>query len=170
MNTSEIYLAGGCFWGTEHFLKLINGVLSTQVGYANGTTATPTYKEVCTGTTGHAETVKVTYNPAILTLDTILDLYFKTIDPTSTNRQGADSGLQYRTGIYYTNTADIPSIEAAIKKLGTEYSSPIAIEIKPLSNFYAAEDYHQAYLDKNSNGYCHINPQLFALAKKANRE
>lgn len=165
METKEIYLAGGCFWGTEHFLKLINGVISTQVGYANGTTATPTYKEVCTGTTGHAETVKVIYDPLIVSLDTILELFFKTIDPTSINKQGGDCGIQYRTGIYYTNTADIPIIEAALIKLGEKYNTPIAIEVKPLTNFYSAEDYHQAYLDKNPAGYCHIDPSLFELAK-----
>lgn len=170
MTTKEIYLAGGCFWGTEHFLKLINGVLSTQVGYANGTTASPTYKEVCTGTTGHAETVKVLYNPSVLQLSTILELFFKTIDPTSLNRQGGDSGVQYRTGIYYTNAEDIPVIETALKKLSAEYTSPIVVEVKSLENFYSAEDYHQAYLDKNAGGYCHIHPELFALAREANKK
>ncbi len=165
---AEIYLAGGCFWGTEHFLKQIRGVESTEVGYANSHVANPTYKEVCTGNTGAAETVKVVYNPQIVKLQLLLELYFQTIDPTSVNRQGGDSGLQYRTGIYYTDKEDLPVIEAAIHELAKAYTDPIAIEIELLVNFYAAEDYHQDYLDKNVNGYCHINPKLFELARKAN--
>ena len=153
---AEIYLAGGCFWGTEHFLKQIRGVEKTEVGYANSQVPNPTYKEVCTGNTGAAETVKVVYDPQTVGLDLLLNLYFQTIDPTSVNRQGGDSGLQYRTGIYYTDKKDVPVIE------------PIAIEVMPLANFYAAEEYHQDYLDKNVDGYCHINPKLFELARKAN--
>lgn len=106
-STKEIYLAGGCFWGTEHFLKLIDGVETTQVGYANGNIANPTYKQVCTGTTDFAETVKVQYDPLKVDLPFLIDLYFKTIDPTSVNRQGNDKGTQYRTGIYYTDPADL---------------------------------------------------------------
>ena len=98
----------------------------------------------------------------------MLDLYFQTIDPTSVNRQGGDSGLQYRTGIYYIDKDDTPVIEAAIKDLAKDYAKPIAIEVMPLVNFYAAEEYHQDYLDKNVGGYCHINPKLFELARKAN--
>ena len=165
---AEIYLAGGCFWGTEHFLKQIRGVDKTEVGYANSIVSNPTYKEVCTGNTGAVETVKVVYDPQILHLDLLLDLYFQTIDPTSLNRQGEDSGLQYRTGIYYVNQNDVPVIETAISHLAKEYAKPIVIEVKPLLNFYVAEEYHQDYLDKNVNGYCHINPKLFELARKAN--
>ena len=167
-NLSEIYFAGGCFWGTEHFMKQINGVKGTEVGYANGNIANPTYKQVCTGNTGFAETVKVTFDPQTVDLDVLLNLYFKTIDPTSMNRQGGDHGTQYRTSIYYTDKADLPVIEAAIKGLAKNYQKPIAIEVKPLSNFYVAEDYHQDYLDKNVNGYCHISPDLFDYARKAN--
>lgn len=169
MNTqSEIYFAGGCFWGTEHFLKQIRGVESTQVGYANGNIANPTYQQVCDGNTNFAETVKVTYNPQEVELPLLIDLYFKTIDPTSVNRQGNDRGSQYRTGIYYTDKALLPVIQSTVKALGKNYSKPLVVEIKPLSNFYKAEDYHQDYLDKNPDGYCHINPALFDLAKKAN--
>lgn len=164
----EIYFAGGCFWGTEHFLKLINGVEATQVGYANSNVANPTYKEVCTGTTNAAETVKVEYDPQVVDLTLLTDLFFKTIDPTSLNRQGNDRGTQYRTGIYYTDPADLPVIQAAVKELAKGYSKPLVVEIKPLSNFYPAENYHQDYLDKNPGGYCHIDPALFELAKKAN--
>lgn len=164
----EIYFAGGCFWGTEHFLKLINGVEATQVGYANSNVANPTYEKVGTGTTNAAETVKVEYDPQVADLTLLTNLFFKTIDPTSLNRQGNDRGTQYRTGIYYTDPADLPVIQAAVKKLARTYSKLFAVEIKPLSNFYPAENYHQDYLDKNPGGYCHIDPALFELAKKAN--
>ena len=166
-STKEIYLAGGCFWGTEHFLKLIEGVEATQVGYANGNIANPTYKQVCTGTTDFAETVKVQYDPAKVDLPFLIDLYFKTIDPTSVNRQGNDRGTQYRTGIYYTNPADLPLIQETVNRLAAAYTRPLAVEVKPLENFYLAEDYHQDYLDKNPGGYCHIHPELFELARKA---
>ena len=167
-NQAEIYFAGGCFWGTEHFLKQIRGVESTQVGYANSTVANPSYEQVCTGKTNAAETVKVVYDPAVADLNLLLDLYFKTIDPTSLNKQGNDRGTQYRTGVYYTNKADLPIIQQAVKGLALEYKSPIVIEVAPLTNFYPAELYHQDYLDKNPGGYCHINPALFELARKAN--
>ena len=166
-STKEIYLAGGCFWGTEHFLKLIEGVEATQVGYANGNIANPTYKQVCTGTTDFAETVKVQYDPAKVNLPFLIDLYFKTIDPTSVNRQGNDRGTQYRTGIYYTDPADLPLIQETVNRLAAAYPRPLAVEIKPLENYYPAEDYHQDYLDKNPGGYCHIHPELFELARKA---
>ena len=166
-STKEIYLAGGCFWGTEHFLKLIEGVEATQVGYANGNIANPTYKQVCTGTTDFAETVKVQYDPVKVDLPFLIDLYFKTIDPTSVNRQGNDRGTQYRTCIYYTDSADLPLIRETVNRLAAAYTRPLAVEIKPLENFYPAEDYHQDYLDKNPGGYCHIHPELFELARKA---
>lgn len=167
-NKAEIYLAGGCFWGTEHFLKQIRGVESTEAGYANSHVENPTYKEVCTGNTGAAETVKVVYDPQVVKLALLLDLYFQTIDPTSINRQGGDSGEQYRTGIYYTDKEDLPVIEKAVDDLAKEYAKPIAIEVMPLTNFFNAEEYHQDYLDKNAGGYCHINPKLFEMARKAN--
>lgn len=167
-NQAEIYFAGGCFWGTEHFLKQIRGVESTQAGYANSTVANPSYEQVCSGKTNAAETVKVVYDPEVVSLDVLLDLYLKTIDPTSLNRQGNDQGTQYRSGIYYTDIDDVPVINQAIKDLSSQYTKAIVVEVKPLTNFYAAETYHQDYLDKNPNGYCHINPALFAMARKAN--
>lgn len=163
----EIYLAGGCFWGTEHFLKQIEGVEATQVGYANGNVANPAYQQVCTGTTNFAETVKVQYDPEKVDLPFLIDLYFKTIDPTSVNRQGNDRGSQYRTGIYYTDAADLPIIKETVQRLAANYTRPLVVEIKPLENFYPAEDYHQDYLDKNPGGYCHTNPELFDMARKA---
>lgn len=171
MNTnSEIYFAGGCFWGTEHFLKQINGVINTQVGYANGkmNIKNPTYKQVCNGDTDFAETVKVDYDPQAVSLPLLIQLFFKTIDPTSLNRQGNDRGTQYRTGIYYTDKTDLPVINEIVDSLAKNYSKPLVVEIEPLSNFYAAEEYHQDYLDVNPGGYCHINPELFDFARKAN--
>ena len=116
-NQKEIYLAGGCFWGTEHFMKQIRGVEATQVGYANSTVADPDYRQVCSGRTGAAEAVKVVYDPAEVGLPLLLGLYFKTIDPTSLNKQGNDRGTQYRTGIYYTDLADREVIVRAVDEL-----------------------------------------------------
>lgn len=166
MKTSEIYLAGGCFWGVEHYFAQINGVEKTCVGYANGHTENPTYQEVCTQTTGFAETVHIVYNPEVISLNYLLKMYFDIIDPTSVNRQGGDVGDQYRTGIYYTNHQDLPIINSAIAKLQEKYDLPIAVEVKPLINFYKAEDYHQQYLEKNPGGYCHISPEKFKKARQ----
>ncbi|NLN64446.1 MAG: peptide-methionine (S)-S-oxide reductase MsrA [Clostridiaceae bacterium] len=166
--SSEIYLAGGCFWGSEKYLSLINGVENTQVGYANGNTINPTYQEVCYNNTGHAETVKVVYDPETIRLDLLLDLFYESIDPTAVNRQGGDIGEQYRTGIYYIEEKDLPVIRDSINKLQQRYEKPIAIEVEPLRNFSPAEEYHQRYLEKNPNGYCHIKPELFKKAEKAN--
>ena len=164
-----IFLAGGCFWGTEHYLKMINGIIKTEVGFANGTTENPSYRDVCDKNTGHAETVKVTYDPKILTLRNLLNIFFKAIDPTSINKQGEDEGTQYRTGIYYIEEADVPVIKEAINDLSTHYKKPIATEVLPLDNFYTAEEYHQNYLFKNPTGYCHLPQALFDYAENANR-
>lgn len=166
-NQAEIYLAGGCFWGTERFIKQIHGVIETQVGFANGRTPCPSYEDVCRNGTGHAETVKVIYDKTAAPLEFILDLYFKTIDPTSLNRQGNDVGVQYRTGIYYTDEADLDVIQASVAALEKRLGTASSIEVLPLENFYPAEDYHQDYLGKNPGGYCHINSALFELAKSA---
>ena len=168
--TATLYLAGGCFWGTEHYFKQIRGVLSTKVGYANGNIAHPTYEQVCSKTTGFAETVEVTYNPEVLPLTLLVQLFFRSIDPTSINRQGGDIGTQYRTGIYYTDPDTRPFLIAERTKLAQAIGKNVAVEIEPLRNFYAAEDYHQDYLDKNPGGYCHVAPSLFAEARKANAD
>ena len=164
----EIYFAGGCFWGTEHFFKQINGVTTTQVGYANGNIENPTYEQVYTDSTGFAEVVKVAYDPKVVSLEMLLDLFFKTIDPTSLNQQGEDIGTRYRTGIYWVNTEDEKAVTEALSELQKNYEKPIVVENEPLKNFYSGEEYHQDYLDKNPSGYCHINLELFELAKKAN--
>jgi methionine-S-sulfoxide reductase len=166
-NLQEIYLAGGCFWGTEKYLSNIYGIIKTDVGYANGNTENPSYQEVCHKNTGHAETVRVFYNPQQIRLEFILNLYYDVIDPTSVNRQGGDSGTQYRTGIYYVDSNDLEVIQTSIQELQTKYEKPIAIEVLPLQNYYLAEEYHQKYLDKNPNGYCHIHKEKFEQAKLA---
>ncbi len=163
----EIYLAGGCFWGTEQYLQHIKGILSTEVGYANGNTENPTYEEVCRHNTGHAEAVKVEYEDTVIGLSYILELYYDVINPVSVNRQGGDVGSQYRTGIYYIDEQDVSVIESSISKLQEKYKETIAIERLPLNNYYKAEEYHQKYLDKNPGGYCHIGADKFEKAKKA---
>lgn len=160
-----IYLAGGCFWGTAHLFSLVPGVSVAEAGYANSVVPNPTYKEVCTGKTHAAETVKVVYDPDEVSLSSLLRLYFKSIDPLSLNKQGGDVGTQYRTGIYYADSADAPVIEAELATLARRHSQPLAIEFGPLENFYPAEEYHQDYLYKNPDGYCHVNPALFKEAK-----
>lgn len=152
----EIYLAGGCFWGVEAYYKRMDGVVDTEVGYANSRMESPSYKEVCTGRTDAAETVKIIYDEEKITLEEILKALFKVIDPTLINRQGPDIGSQYRSGIYYTDEGDRETIEDFIENVKGDYKMPIATEVMKLENFYEAEDYHQDYLDKNPDGYCHI--------------
>ena len=163
----DIYLAAGCFWGAEKYLKLIEGVTFTEVGFANGNTENPTYKEVYTDQTGYAETVHLRYNPAVVSLRFLLEMYFKAIDPTSLNKQGEDEGTRYRTGIYYSNPADRTVIDEVVAEEAKKYGLPMCVEVEPLRNFYRAEEYHQDYLDKNPTGYCHLPVALFELAKKA---
>lgn len=163
----DIYLAAGCFWGAERYLKAINGVISTEVGYANGSISHPTYREVSTDNTGYAETVHVTYETEVIGLERILQIYFKAIDPLSVNRQGEDSGTRYRTGIYYRDESDLPAIRRICERISGELGSPLAVEVKPLKNFYRAENEHQNYLEKHPGGYCHISESLIEFAKMA---
>lgn len=165
--TRVIYLAGGCFWGTEHYFKQIAGVVATEVGFANGQTENPTYEEVYTDTTGYAETVMVRYRPEVVPLDFLLRMFFKAIDPTSLNKQGHDEGTRYRTGVYYTEADDVPTIKRVFAEEQAKYSEPLAVELLPLRNFYAAEERHQDYLDKNPDGYCHLPLELFEMARQA---
>lgn len=150
MNTKEIYFAGGCIWGTEHFFSLVPGVVETEAGYANSKVATPSYKEVCTGKTGAAETVRVVYNPGSVDVEKLVGLFMLTIDPTSINRQGNDIGTQYRTGIYYTDAATGAEVAKALQPYRQRYGRNFAVETGMLENFYPAEDFHQSYLDKNA--------------------
>ncbi len=164
--SKELYLAGGCFWGLERYFWDINGILETQVGYANGKTNNPSYEDVCYRGTGHAETVKIIYNPIVIGLELILTLYYDAIDPTAVNRQGGDRGTQYRTGIYYTDIQDKDIIDRSIQDLSMKNTKPIAIEVLPLINYSPAEEYHQKYLLKNPNGYCHIGNDKIKKAKE----
>lgn len=164
----EIYLAGGCFWGVEKYFASINGVIATDVGYANGNTENPTYEDVVYRNTNHAETVHIVYDENIVSLPFILDMYYKIIDPTSVNKQGNDRGIQYRTGIYYLDDTQKNIAENSLKELAKQYKGQkIAIELLPITNYYKAEEYHQSYLDKNPFGYCHIGKDKFEEAKKA---
>ena len=138
-----------------------------MAGYANGRTENPSYEDVCHKNTGHAETVKVEYDPSRISLNSLLDLYYDVIDPTSLNRQGGDIGTQYRTGVYYTDGEDSETILASVALLQKNYKMPVVIEVLPLKNFYPAEEYHQKYLDKNPGGYCHISEAKFDKAKNS---
>jgi peptide methionine sulfoxide reductase msrA/msrB len=157
-NIHEIWLAGGCFWGAEEYFSRINGVIKTDVGYANGKTKYTRYLVV--SITGHAETVHLTYDINIISLKEILEYYFKIIDPTSTNKQGNDIGRQYRTGVYYKDELDLPIIQSSINEEQKKYDKPIVTEVLPLNNYIKAENYHQSYLKKNPHGYCHIDLSL----------
>ena len=161
INTKTIYLAGGCFWGLEAYMERVDGVVDAISGYANGNpnVKDPSYEQVIAGS-GHAETVKVVYDADKIDLETVLKYYFRVIDPTSLNKQGNDRGVQYRTGIYYTDAADKAIIDRALQQLKGKYSQKIVVEEKPLANFALAEEYHQDYLAKNPNGYCHIDLSL----------
>lgn len=167
MNTKDIFLAGGCFWGTEHYFKQVEGVVETEVGFANGHTENPTYEEVYTDETGYAETVHVKYNPEVVSLRFLLQLYFKAIDPVSLNKQGHDEGTRYRTGIYYTESADLPVVNEVFDEVQRHYEQPLAVERQPLERFFTADEYHQDYLEKNPTGYCHLPLSLFQFAKVA---
>ncbi len=159
-----IYFAGGCFWGVEHMMALVPGVKDAVSGYANGTVDNPDYRQVVSGSTGHRETVKVTYDPSLVTLSELTELYFSSIDPTVKNRQGNDIGSQYQTGIYYDNEADGDVIRGLADQEKQKHSA-FEVEIKPLDNFWNAEDYHQDYLVNNPGGYCHLTQEDFERAK-----
>lgn len=163
---TTIYLAGGCFWGTQHLMRQVRGVLSTRCGCANGNGINPSYEEVYTDLTGFAETVEVCFDEQVISLTTLLRLFFRSIDPLSVNRQGGDVGTRYRTGIYYTDVALLHDIHYIYKEIEAQYDQPLAVELVPLSNFYPAEAFHQDYLVKNPSGYCHISPSLIREAKK----
>lgn len=152
-----IYLAGGCFWGVEAYMEKVYGVADVVSGYANGNTENPTYEDVLYKNTEHAETVKVDYDPEKISLEKILDYYLLVVDPTSLNKQGNDRGTQYRSGVYFTDENERKIIEERLKKEQEKYKDKIVVEVQKLENFYKAEEYHQDYLKKNPNGYCHID-------------
>lgn len=155
-----IYLAGGCFWGVERYFSLVKGVVTTKVGYANGTKDNPKYEDLKHGLDDASETVKIDYDEKIVSLEKLLELYLRVINPYSVNKQGEDEGVQYRTGIYYIDNSDKEVILTYLSNIGLKDHK---IEILPLKKFFDAEEYHQKYLEKNPTGYCHIN---FAVLKE----
>lgn len=156
----RIVLAGGCFWGVEAYYKLLDGIIKTSVGYVNGNTSNPTYEDLLNNTATHAEAVELFYDEEVISLTKILEHMFRFIDPTSLNKQGGDFGIQYRTGIYYMDEADKNIIDSFILKMNKIYHDRIVVEVRKEAGYYLAEDYHQDYLDKNPNGYCHVNLNL----------
>ena len=160
----EIYFAGGCFWGTEHFFSGVDGVISAVSGYAQGNpdfAGRPSYEQVYTDTTGFAETVRVCYRPEKISLRLLAELYFDIIDPLSLNQQGHDEGTRYRTGIYYSDPSDLPVLQEVYSAVEARVGQPLEVELEPLRSFYEAEERHQKYLDKNPDGYCHLPLRTF---------
>lgn len=161
-----IYLAGGCFWGTEHYMRQFEGVVETAVGYANGTLDNPSYQQVYTDQTGHVECVKVVYDETLVSLQTLCRMFFRSIDPLLLNCQGEDVGTRYRTGIYWEDSDDSETVELVWQEAQAKYAETLAVEKMPLECFYPAEEYHQDYLLKNPEGYCHLSIQILNLSKK----
>ena len=158
-----IYVAGGCFWGVEAYFSRLKGVLDTKCGYANGNTLNPHYEDLKAGIATHAETVYIKYDEAIISLEKLLEHFLRFVDPYSLNRQGHDEGIQYRSGIYYYDLTDKDIIK---KYFDQKLESNYVIEIEKINNFFPAEEYHQKYLDKNPNGYCHVNLNLIKSEEK----
>ena len=160
-----IYLAGGCFWGTEHYMRQFEGVVETAVGYANGTLDNPSYQQVYTDQTGHVECVKVVYDETLVSLQTLCRMFFRSIDPLLLNCQGEDVGTRYRTGIYWEDSDDSETVELVWQEVQAKYAETLAVEKMPLECFYPADEYHQDYLLKNPEGYCHLSIQILNLSK-----
>lgn len=156
----KIILAGGCFWGVEGYFQQLKGVMDTSVGYIDGNKKNPTYREVCDGTATHAEAMEVTYDPSLISLEGVLDHFFRIIDPFSRNRQGHDIGRQYRTGIYFDDASDEPVIKAFMQSLFKDQLKRVQTEVKKNLDYELAETYHQDYLKKNPGGYCHVDMNL----------
>ncbi|GAB4158168.1 MAG: hypothetical protein Fur003_1970 [Candidatus Dojkabacteria bacterium] len=159
-SSETIYLAGGCFWGVEAYFKLVNGIIDTEVGYCGGNFEDPTYNDVTTGITGHAETTKVIFDPSLVSLEDLLKHFWRAHNPTSLNKQGNDIGSQYRSAIFYVNDEQKEVIENSLNEAQKTYEKPIVTEISPFKKFFKAEEYHQDYLAKNPFGYCHIDLKL----------
>ena len=171
--TEIAVLAGGCFWCTEAQYEMLKGVKKVVSGYCNGATENPTYKEVCSGETGHAEAVQIEFDPAVISYKEIVDFFWITHDPTTLNRQGNDIGTQYRSGIYYTSEEQKKIAEESMKEAQKETDGPIVTEIQALKKFYPAEDYHQDYFANNPNqGYCRVvvSPKVAKFRAKLAKE
>ena len=165
--TQDLYFAAGCFWGAQKFFSKVKGVTFTEVGFANGSTPNPTYKEVYTDQTGYAETVHLQYDTEVIGEERLTELFLRTIDPLSLNKQGEDEGTRYRTGVYYVVEEQLAGIRAALDRAAAALGQALAVELLPLRNFYRAEEYHQDYLEKNPGGYCHLSPAIFKIAEEA---
>jgi methionine-S-sulfoxide reductase len=157
--TGTAIFAAGCFWGVEEYFSRVKGVIKSESGYTGGTKKNPTYEEVCTGKTGHAESVRVIYDPKVVSYERLLKHFWEIHDPTSLNRQGNDIGSQYRSVVFYADPKQEMAARASLERLAKsgKYSQKIVTEILPLKEFYLAEEYHQDYLKKNPGGYCHID-------------
>lgn len=162
----KIVVAGGCFWGVEEYYRRLKGIVNTRVGYAQGLIKNPSYQEVCTGQTKHAEVCELEYDENVLPLEKVLEHLFRIVDPTSLNKQGHDVGTQYRVGVYFIDPKDEERIQAYYDKKASEYSKPLVMELEALREFYDAETYHQKYLVKNPGGYCHVNMKLIKDEEK----
>ena len=166
-----IVFGGGCFWCTEAVFKQLQGVLAVSSGYAGGHLANPTYQDICSGGTGHAEVIRLEYDPAVIGLETLLDVFFSSHDPTTLNRQGHDVGEQYRSVVFYTEAEQEAETKKYIQRLADDkvFADPIVTAVEPLANYYQAEDYHQDYYAQNENQpYCQavINPKIAKIRKK----
>jgi peptide-methionine (S)-S-oxide reductase len=166
----SIIFAGGCFWGVQHYFNMVRGVLYTRVGYTSGRTESPTYKEVCSGRTGHTEACLMEYDNKQTNLVILLDHFFNIIDPTLLNRQGNDVGTQYRTGVYYLDESEKKIIENYFDNVKGNYKNPIVVEIAPAGKFWDAEENHQDYLINNPGGYCHIGANKYQRAGRIDEE
>ena len=169
MAQKELIVGGGCFWCTEAVFETLKGVSDVESGYANGHTEHPTYRDICTGESGHAEVIKIQYDDTVISLDTLLEIFFLTHNPTTLNQQGADRGTQYRSTILYTDEETKSVVQTALEKAQKEYDDPIVTTIEPLKCYYKAEEYHQDYYRQNPmQGYCNavIPPKLAKLKAK----
>lgn len=155
MNNKAIF-AAGCFWGVQYYFDEVPGVISTRVGYTGGHLANPTYEQVCTHTTGHAEATEITFDPEKVSYETLVRQFFRMHDPTQLNRQGPDIGDSYRSAIFYTNNKQKEIAEKIKAEVASSFDKPIATEITKASEFYEAEEYHQKYSEKTGIGMCHI--------------
>lgn len=164
-------LASGCFWCTEAVFLRLKGVSKVESGYTGGQLPNPTYKQICTGTTGHAEAIRITYDPSVISYNQLLDVFFHTHNPTTLNRQGADIGTQYRSAVFYANAKQKQAAEAMIKKIDSEgtYDDPIVTKLEQLKKWYPAENYHQNYYEQNKRQpYCQftISPKIAKFRKR----
>ena len=169
LNLSKIILGGGCFWCTEGVFQLVRGVEKVVSGYTGGATLNPTYMQVCSGQTGHAEVIEVSFNPEVISLTELLDIFFHLHNPTTLNKQGADAGTQYRSAVYYLDDAQLPIIRQALEAAQADFPDKIVTEVTKLNIFYPAENYHQNYFKNHpEQGYCQlvINPKISKLKQK----